>query len=139
MLGDNKLHPLVIEDARDAAFRASELQREVEERLRQTSKALAEAERGYRKRLTERILALKAEGNAITMCGEVARGEKDVADLRYARDVAAGVFEAAKQEAFRRGADRRDVNQLLVWSQARDLRTDPVPMGELETYGAGVP
>lgn len=131
-LADNKLHPLEIADARQAAFRASEMQRECETRLKDTSKKLAEAERTYRRRLSIRILELHAgdgdtAGLAITTCETVAKGEKDVSQLRYLRDVAAGIFEAAKQESFRRGADRRDVNQLLHWSEARDLRTDAPP------------
>lgn len=140
-LAENKLHPLQIADARDAAFKASEKQREVEDLIRRTSRDLAEAERAYRQKLSERILTLRAEEVAVTMCGEIARGEKAVADLRYSRDVAAGIFEAAKQQAFRRGADRRDVAALLDWSMRRDLRTDaePGPNTQPETYGAGRP
>lgn len=127
-LGENTLHPLEITDARDAAFEASKKQRDVEDQIRQSSKALAEAERQYRLKLTTRILHLHTqEGLAITMCGEVARGEKEVADLRYKRDVAKGIHEANLQQAFRRGADRKDVHQLLVWSEKRDLRTDTPP------------
>lgn len=140
-LAENQLHPLEIQDARQAAHRASELQREVEDRLRKTSRDLAEAERAYRKKLSERIVELKAEGMAATTCGEVARGEKGVADLRYQRDVAAGVFEAAKQEAFRRGADRRDVDTLLNWSMKRDLRVDvpPADWDRQPNHGGGRP
>lgn len=131
-LGTNTLHPLAIEDAREAAHQASELQRGVEDRMREHSRALAEAERAYRKRLAERILAMKADGVAVTACETIAKGEKDVADLRYQRDVAQGIFEATRQEAFRRGADRADVGRLLDWSRARDLRTD-TPPGEYPT------
>jgi hypothetical protein len=126
-LAENQLHPLQIENAREAAHRASELQRKVEDDVRNASKDLAEKERAYRKLLSERILALKAEGHAITACGDIARGEKEVADLRYKRDVAEGVLEAARQQAFRRGADRRDIDTLLHWSMSRDLRTDAPP------------
>lgn len=126
-LADNTLHPLEIEDARDAAYRASELQRLVEDRIRQASRDLAEAERAYRKALAVRMLELRADGHAITACGDLARGDQRVADLRFNRDVAGGVFEAAKQEAFRRGSDRRDLDTLLNWSMKRDLRTDAPP------------
>jgi hypothetical protein len=125
--GPNVLSPLQIEDAREAAHRASELQRAVEDRIRETSRALAEAERSYRKLLSERILRLKADGNAITACETIAKGMPDVADLRYARDLARGIHDASRQEAFRRGADRADVGRLLEWSRARDLRTDAEP------------
>jgi hypothetical protein len=126
--GDNTISPLEIEDARAAAYRASEVQRDVENLMRDASKKLAEAERAYRRRLAERIVQLHAEdGYAITMCGEIARGEEAVSQLRYERDVADGVLEAARQQAFRRGADRRDLHQLIEWSQRRDLRVDTPP------------
>ncbi len=126
--GDNTIQPLLIEDARAAAHRASEVQREVENLIRDASKKLAEAERAYRRRLSERIVQLHAEEHyAITMCGDIARGEADVSQLRYVRDVADGVLEAAKQQAFRRGADRKDLHELIVWSERRDLRVDTPP------------
>lgn len=127
-LGENQLHPLQIEDAREAAYRASEVQREVENSIRTASADLAEAERAYRKALSRRITELRAELPA-TVCKDVARGEKAVADLRYTRDVAAGVLEAHRQQGFRRGADRRDLDTLLNWSMRRDLRTDTPPPG----------
>lgn len=126
-LGANALHPLQIEDARDAAFRASELQRYVEDSLKRASSELADAEREYRKALATKILELRDAGNAITACEQIAKGDDHVADLRHARDIAGGVWEATRQEAFRRGADRKDVGRLLDWSMARDLRTDTPP------------
>lgn len=126
-LGANKLHPLQIEDARGACHRASELQREVEDTIRNASKDLAEKERAYRKALSQRIVTLKAEGCAVTAAKDIARGEDNIADLRYERDVAQGIYEAALQQAFRRGADRKDTHELLVWSERRDLRTDTPP------------
>ncbi len=128
-VAENKLHPLQIEDARASAYTASEMQKKVEDEIRAHSRALAEAERAYRRRLSERIVELKAAGNAITACETIAKGEKDVADLRYRRDVARGIFEAAQQQSFRRGADRRDINVMLTWSMHRDLRTDTSPPG----------
>lgn len=126
-LADNRLHPLEIADAREAAHRASELQREVEDSIRTAARDAANKERAYRQALSVRILELHAEGTAITACSEIARGETKVAMLRYERDVAEGVLEAARQQAFRRGADRRDVGVLLTWSMHRDLRTDTPP------------
>ena len=135
-LGENTVSPLEIQDARHAEHQASELQRGVEDRLREHSQALAEAERAYRKRLSERILELKAGGNAITACESIAKGETDVADLRYARDVAKGVWEATRQESFRRGADRAAIGRLVDWSMKRDLRTDAPPVSFPAAIGA---
>lgn len=127
-LGENTISPLEIADARQAAHRASEVQREVEEMLRRASADLAEKERRYREKLSLRMVELHAEdGIAWTACGDIARGEEATAKLRYERDVAEGVLEAVRQQAFRRGADRRDLDTLLDWSKRRDLRVDTPP------------
>lgn len=128
-LAENKLSPLEIADARTAAHRASELQRDVEDEIRTKSRALATAEQHYREALAKKILELRAgeDKAAWTTCADVARGDKHVARLRFDRDVAEGVLDAARQQAFRRGADRKDIDTLLRWSMARDLRTDTPP------------
>ena len=137
---ENTLHPLEITDAREAAYEASKRQRDVEDQIRDASRELAEAERQYRLKLTERILYLHAQdGLAITMCGEVARGEPAVATLRFKRDVAKGVLEAAQQQAYRRAADRRDLHRMIRWSEQRDLRTDAPPEKWGRPEGGGVP
>lgn len=126
-LGENTIQPLEIQDARMAEHEASRLQAGVEDRMREASKDLAEKERAYRQLLSERILKLKAGGAAITACETIAKGEPEVANLRYARDVAKGIWEATRQESFRRGADRAAVGRLVDWSMRRDLRTDAPP------------
>jgi hypothetical protein len=140
-LAGNTLHPLQIEDARDAAYRASELQREVEDTIREASRNLAEAERLYRMKLSERIIELHADGVAWTVAGDVARGEEATARLRYNRDVAEGVVDAARQQAYRRAADRRDLHQFITWSERRELRTDAEPgnWSDQPTHGRGTP
>lgn len=126
--GDNTLQPFAIPDAREAAHKASENQRTVEDQLRQASRDLADAERFYRGKLTLRILHLHAvEQVAWTACETIAKGEKEVADLRFKRDVAKGVLEAAQQQAFRHAADRRDLSRFIEWSMRRELRIDSPP------------
>jgi hypothetical protein len=137
---ENTISPLEIADARAAAHKASELQRSVEDGIRDASRKLAEAERQYRLALAKEILRLKAQdGVAWTACEHIARGESNVADLRYARDVAKGILEAAQQQAFRYGADRRDLHRLIEWSERRDLRTDAPPEQWPRPEGSGVP
>ena len=137
---ENTIRPLEIADAREAAHKASELQRGVEDAIRDASRKLAEAERQYRLAPTKRIMHLHAQdGVAWTACDVIARGEPAVADLRYQRDVAKGVLEAAQQQAFRYGADRRDLHRLIEWSQRRDLRTDAPPEQWGRPEGSGVP
>lgn len=126
--GENTISPFEIEDAREAAHKASEQQRGVEDSIRKASRNLAEAERQYRLKLTTRILYLHAQdGVAWTACDVIARGESEVANLRYDRDVAKGVLEAAQQQAYTFAADRRDLHRLIEWSQRRDLRIDTPP------------
>jgi hypothetical protein len=140
--GENTISPFLVEDARAAAHKASELQRSVEDAIRDSSRKLAEAERQYRLKLTTRIMELHAQdGVAWTACDVIARGEPAVADLRYARDVAKGVLEAAQQQGYRYGADRRDLHQLIEWSQRRDLRVDAEPgdWSKQPVHGSGVP
>ena len=126
--GENTISPFEIEDARAAAHKASEQQRGVEDSIRDASRKLADAERRYRLKLTETIFRLHAdEGVAWTACDVIARGEVDVARLRYDRDVAKGILEAIQQQAFAFAADRRDLHRLIEWSQRRDLRIDTPP------------
>lgn len=117
-------NPFDLTDAREAVKVASRVQEQVENDLRSASSHLAECERAYREALATAIVTLKAEGTAWTSCGDVARGAKNVAALRHNRDVAEGMYEAVKQAAYRRAADRRDLSQLLAWSQRRDLADD---------------
>jgi hypothetical protein len=103
--------------AKTAVERASRAQLDTEQQLRDAYKAYAAAERAYRQALAEEILKLRAGGTAITIAQDLARGEAHVSDLRYARDVADGVREAARQAAFRHAADRRELEQLIDWSR----------------------
>lgn len=127
--GDNTLQPFAIPDAREAAHKASENQRAVEDQLRQASRDLANSERFYREKLTIRILELHAKDQvAWTACETIARGESEVAELRFKRDVAKGVLEAAQQQAYRHAADRRDLSRFVEWSMRRELRIDTPPI-----------
>lgn len=122
--------PFDFSEARQAAQAASRAQANAARLRVDTTERLAQAERAYRVALAQRIVELHAEGTAWSTAGDVARGDKAVADLRYARDVASGVAEAAEQEAWRCSADRRSLESLTDWSMrvspdgqhAEDLR-----------------
>jgi len=118
------LTPFDLPDAREAVKVAGRIQAQVEDDLRSASRSLAEGERSYREALAETIVSLHADGTAWSVCGDIARGERRVARLRMERDVAEGVLDATRQNAFRRGADRRDLSQILSWSARRDLADD---------------
>jgi hypothetical protein len=51
----------------------------------------------------------------------VAKGDEGVAALKYERDLAESVYEAAKQGAWRHTANRKDLLALIEWSRSREL------------------
>lgn len=104
-----------------ATRRAAEAQRDAEHDRRQAAADLAEKERAYRIALAREIVSQHADGAAWTVAQDLARGERKVADLRYERDVAQGVLDAAEQRAWRHTADRRDMHEFIVWSKAREI------------------
>ncbi len=124
MTRESTLTPFDLEDAREAVKVAGRVQAQVEDDLRDASRKAAEAERAYRQCLAEEIVKLRADGTAATLARDLARGDKRVASLAFDRDVARGMLDAVGQAAFRRGADRRDLSALILWSQKRDLRDD---------------
>ncbi len=113
--------PYSFGQARKAAEAASRAQQAAEDALRAAARDAAEAERAYRQALSETILRLRADGMAATTCADVARGDKRCAELKYARDVADGVREAAVHGAWRRAADRRSTELLCTWSMRRQM------------------
>lgn len=60
-------------------------------------KAAAESERAYRVALASKILELREKGFPTTLIPDVARGDKDVARLKFDRDCAQTVYEAAQE------------------------------------------
>lgn len=108
--------PYDFSEAKAAIERASVGQKNAEQAIRDAYADYGAKERAYRLALAVKITELRAEGIAITIAQDLAKGEKRVADLRYARDVAEGVREAAKSAVFRHTADRRELEQLVRWS-----------------------
>lgn len=113
--------PFDFSEAKNAINTAKSQQAMAELHVRCAYRDYGDAERAYRKALAIRILELKAEGVAATLCLDLAKGDKQIADLRYKRDVQEGVREAAKASVWRHTADRRELEQLVEWSMRRDL------------------
>lgn len=113
--------PYTFAEAQQANTERSANQKAAEKFMIDTARAYAQAERAYREALAKKILELRADGMAITACSDVARGEKHVAELKFRRDVAEGVREAAVQTAWRAAADRRAEHAFVTWSMRRDL------------------
>lgn len=114
-------------EAKAAIERASVAQKNAEEAVREAFKGYGNAERAYRKALAVKIVELRAEGVPATVCLDLAKGAKSIADLRYHRDVADGVKEAATSAVWRHTADRRELEQLVNWSLrvAPDGQSEP--------------
>ncbi len=118
--------PFDFTEARTAVRAASEAMKAAEQNRRDASERLAAAERAYRVALARKIVEAHADGIAWTVAQDVARGDKHVADLRYERDVAKGVLDAAETVAWRHTADRKDLARLIDWS----MRV--APTGEMD-------
>lgn len=116
-------------EAKAAIERASVAQRHAEAAIKDAYRAYAADEQAYRMALAQEILKLKAEGVAMTVAQDLAKGTKAVADLRFKRDVAEGVREAATSAVWRHTADRRELEQLVSWSMrvAPDGQTQEPP------------
>ncbi len=65
--------------------------------MKDRSKKLAEAEHNYRVALSQRLTELRAEGQPVTHLADIARGEKKIASLRLARDIAEGLYDSSKE------------------------------------------
>lgn len=105
-----------------ARRKASEDQEATENARLEASKALAAAEKAYRIALARKIIDChQDDGIAWTVAPDIARGDPTVAQLRYERDVAAGVADALEQSSWRHAADRRDLGRLIAWSERQGI------------------
>lgn len=123
----NNPHPYTWGEARDAVNAAKSLQADAEKAARAAYRDFAEKRQAYQVALAVEITRLRSEGMAATTCGDVARGETKVAQLRFERDVQEGVVESAKAALWRLSADRRALEQLVQWSMRADFANDGAP------------
>ena len=113
--------PWDFDTAREAARKASQQQRTMEDFIRDAFKEFALAEEAYRLALAQKITELHANGVAWSATGDLARGDKQVAVMKRKRDIAEGVVEAAKQAGWRASKDREDVAAFCRWSMRREF------------------
>lgn len=132
MSGNNV--PWGFDEARDACRRAAVAQEHAEQALRVAAREFAVAEERYRVALAKRIVELRADGEAATVCADLARGTKEVAGLRRTRDIAEGVYKAMEHAAWRHTANRRDAARFADWSMRRELAEQGVG-GEQPRWG----
>lgn len=67
------------------------------EELCDLSEKMAATKRDYAVAYATMILAMKEEKKPATLIPDLAKGEKSVADLRYKKDVAKGVYDSCKE------------------------------------------
>ena len=65
--------------------------------LRISGTALAEAEKNYKMKLNEAVLSLKGKGEKTTLIPLLVYGLKDVAEMRFKRDIAEVVYNANQE------------------------------------------
>ena len=100
-----------------AFARGSREQAEAARFQREAGEKLAQAERDYRVALAKKVHHLHAvEGVAWTACADLARGDEEVAALKFARDLARATYEACEQVAWQASSNRRALERLVDWS-----------------------
>ena len=65
--------------------------------MKERGQALAKAERDYKIKQSEKILKLKAENFPATLIRDVVKGDKEVATLRFERDIADSSYETCRE------------------------------------------
>lgn len=64
--------------------------------LKELAQDKAETERKYKKALAKKIMLLKEQKYPATLINDLARGDEEVADLRFYRDLARVQYDTAK-------------------------------------------
>jgi hypothetical protein len=113
--------PWTFEQAQQHASQARDAQRQAEQFIIDAARDYAAKERAYRIALARRITEFHAEGVAWSSTSDLARGDEQVAMLKFERDVGEGVREAATQASWRAAGYRREVELHATWSMRREL------------------
>ena len=77
----------------------------------------AAKERDYNIALVSEMLRLKASGVPATACERLAKGTKEIADLRYARDVAKGMMTACDKAMQNLRTVLNAYQSILAWER----------------------
>lgn len=78
-------------------WRRSEMLEVALKECKTRGQAAADAEKVYRIKLAEKMLFLREQGVPATMVGDIARGDKTVAQLKFERDCAQVVYDNAQE------------------------------------------
>jgi hypothetical protein len=66
-------------------------------KLKERGKKAAETESEYRIALASKLLELRSAGHPVTIIGDIARGNRDIAMLKLARDIAETEYNVAME------------------------------------------
>lgn len=78
----------------------------------------AQSERAYNIALTQKTIALKIEGNSITLINTLTKGDPIVAELKYKMDVAYGIEKACLESIKDIRTQVDTYRSLLTWLRA---------------------
>lgn len=78
-------------------FRKAELLEAALAESGKRGKVLAESERAYRVALAKKILLLREDGFPATLIGDLAKGDDEVAKLKFDRDCAEAVYDSSRE------------------------------------------
>ena len=87
----------------DLIIEIQELRKELNtaiEVLKQRGQKKADKERNYRIALAKKILLLRDEKIPVTIINDLARGDEEIAKLKFERDVAETLYETALQKIY---------------------------------------
>lgn len=101
-------------------WRRSEMLEVALKECKTRGRAAAEAEQAYRVKLAEKILLLREDKFPATLIGDLARGDREVAQLKFERDCAEVVYDNAKEavNVFKRQIDVLREQIEREWSRA---------------------
>ena len=101
-------------------WRRSEMLEVALKECKTRGRAAAEAEQAYRVKLAEKILLLREDKFPATLIGDLARGDREVAQLEFERDCAEVVYDNAKEavNVFKRQIDVLREQIEREWSRA---------------------
>lgn len=101
-------------------WRRSEMLEVALKECKNRGRAAAEAEQKYRMKLAEKILVLRDQKLPATLIGDLARGDKDVAMLKFERDCAEVVYDNAREavNVYKRQIDVLREQIEREWSKA---------------------
>lgn len=91
--------------------------------LRGRGTAYAQAERDYKVALAKEILDKRGDGMPVTIIGDVCRGQKDIAQLRFERDCAEVLYRSALEAINSIKLQIRVIENQVSreWGQARGM------------------